>query len=219
MTGTDLAERLSLVVITDPRCGPGRTIVEVVRAALGAGAPAVQLRAKGEDPREMLQLGHALRTETDRTGALLFVNDRVDVALAIGAHGAHLGEDDLPISAARRIVPAGFLLGRSVDTAEEAAAAEGEGADYLGIGPVFGTPSKTDAAEPIGVEGIARTRLATRLPLVAIGGLDVVSSRSVAAAGAEGVAVIRAVMEAADPAAATRDLLAAVAEGRRSRSG
>ncbi len=205
------------MVITDPRCGEGRSILDVVRASLDGGAPAVQLRDKTGDTRAMFELAMLLREETTRTGALFFVNDRVDVAIAARADGAHLGADDLPIAAAREMVPAGFLLGRSVDTPEEAAEAEAEGADYLGIGPVFGTPSKTDAAPPIGVEGVAACRSITRLPIVAIGGLDAVSSRAVAAAGAEGVAVIRAVMEAADPGSATHVLLEAVRHGVRDR--
>lgn len=214
----DLARRLSLVVITDPDCGPGRELVEVVRAALQGGAPAVQLRAKRESTRALLELARVLREETRRAGALLFVNDRVDVALAARADGAHLGDDDLPLAEARRLAGPGLLLGRSVDNPGQAAAAARAGADYVGVGPVLGTPSKPDAGVPIGMEGVAAVRGQVEVPVVAIGGIDADTAAAVARAGADGVAVIRAVMGAADPAAAARALLRAVEAGRRDAS-
>ncbi|CAN5612228.1 thiamine phosphate synthase [soil metagenome] len=213
MTAAPLAQRLSLVVLTDPSCGRGRTIVDVVRASLQGGAPAIQLRAKGQQSREVLELARVLCRETRAVGALLFVNDRVDVALAAGADGVHLGDDDLPLQAARRITPPGFLVGRSVDTPREAEIAATEGADYIGVGPVYGTPSKADAGEPIGAEGIRRVREITRIPIVAIGGLDECNCSEAVAAGADGIAVIRAVMMAVDPTETTRRLLAAVGRG------
>jgi thiamine-phosphate pyrophosphorylase len=212
-------ERLSLMVLTDPRCGPDRTVLDVVHRALHGGAPSVQLRAKHGTSRDMLQLARELRRLTREAGALLFVNDRVDIALASDADGAHLGDDDLPLGEARRITPVGFLIGRSVDTPEEAAAAERDGADYVGLGPIYGTPSKLDAAEPIGIEGIAAVRASTRLPIVAIGGMDEVSGRAATAAGADGIAVIRAVMEADDPAEAAKRLVSAISNGIRERGG
>ncbi len=214
-----LAERLGLIVVTDAACGEGRALVEVVRAALAGGAPAIQLRAKLEPTRDTVALAERLLVETRRAGALLFVNDRVDVALAVGADGAHLGDDDLPLPAARRIVPAGFLLGRSVETPAQAEAAVREGADYIGVGPVFATLSKADAGEAIGTEGVrAVCAAAGRVPVVGIGGIDRSNARAVAAAGAAGVAVIRAVMIAPDPAAASAHLLAAVRGERSTRS-
>ena len=214
MTRLDtLAARLALVVVTDPDCA-GRELVEVVEGALHGGASAVQLRSKSGPTREMVELGRRLRAATAAAGALLFVNDRVDVAMVVGADGAHLGDDDLPLGAARRIAPPGFLLGRSVDTAEEARTAEREGADYVGAGPVLATPSKLDAAEAIGVAGIAAIRAATSLPVVAIGGVDAANAAEVARSGADGVAVIRAVMRAADPAAVARELVEAVRSAR-----
>lgn len=208
------ADQLTLMVVTDPNCGPGREIVEVIRAALRGGAGSVQLRAKNASTREMVELGRQLREETRRTGALLFVNDRLDVALAIGADGAHVGDDDLPLDDARRISPAGFLLGRSVETPEEAREAERGGADYLGVGPVFPTLSKDDAGPALGLEGVAAMRRVTALPLVGIGGIEAESAAAVAEAGASGVAVIRAVMQAPDPERAARELLHAVRSGK-----
>ena len=214
-TGTlDLGRRLALLVVTDPGVPAGRTVVDVVRAALAGGARAVQLRAKDTPPREMAELARELARETHLAGALLFVNDRVDVALAAGADGAHVGDDDLPLAAARAIVPPGFLLGRSADTVEAARCAERDGADYVGVGPVYATLTKPDAGEAIGTARIAEVAAAVTIPVVGIGGIDAGNAREVARAGAAGVAVIRAVMAAADPEAAAREIVAAVREGR-----
>lgn len=213
MAAAGLPDRLALIVVTDPGSGAGRSVVEVVRAALQGGARAIQLRDKHGDGRSMLQLATALLAETRRSGALLFVNDRVDVALAAGADGAHVGDEDLPVAAVRAIAPPGFLIGKSADTAAAALKAEREGADYVGVGPVYPTPSKADAGPVIGPEGVEVVSRSVGLPVVAIGGIDAGNAPAVAAAGAVGVAVIRAVMDAADPAAAAADLLAAVRRG------
>ncbi|HEU0051574.1 MAG TPA: thiamine phosphate synthase [Longimicrobium sp.] len=207
---SELADRLALIVVTDPDCGAGRSVVEVVRAALRGGAPAIQLRAKEMGAREMTELARALIAETRTAGALLFVNDRVDVALAAGADGAHLGDDDLPLAAARRIAPPGFLLGMSADSPEGARAAERDGADYVGVGPVYGTASKADAGDAIGTARIAEVAAAVRIPVVGIGGIAIGNARPVIEAGAAGVAVISAVVRAADPEAATRALVGEV---------
>jgi thiamine-phosphate pyrophosphorylase len=203
-----LIDRLRLIVVTDADCGAGRSVVDVVRAALRGGAPAVQLRMKDGVAREMAQLARALRVETGAAGALLFVNDRVDVALAAGADGAHVGQDDLPAAAARRIAPPGFLVGVSAETVDLALRAQAEGADYVGVGPVYATGSKADAGEAVGVERIAEVASAVRIPVVGIGGITVENAPAVLRAGAAGVAVISAVMRASDPEAATRALLA-----------
>jgi thiamine-phosphate pyrophosphorylase len=217
MESKELKDRLSLVVITDRDCGPRRTVLEVVRSAVRAGAPAIQLRDKHGDARDLLDLALSIRDETSRAGALFFVNDRVDVALASGADGVHLGDDDLPVSAVRSITPAGFLIGRSVDGTVDAGVAAAEGADYLGAGPVSATPSKVDAGLAMGVAGVEAVCRAVDLPVVAIGGVDVSNARRIAHAGAAGVAVIRAVMRAADPGEVVTALLAEVRSGRLSR--
>ncbi|HET7275903.1 MAG TPA: thiamine phosphate synthase [Longimicrobiaceae bacterium] len=217
MNAPSLAERLALTVITDPSCGDGRSLVEVVRAALQGGAPAIQMRVKNGSGREMMELGALLLAETTRAGALLFVNDRVDVALALGADGAHIGADDLPLPAARKISPPGFLLGRSVDSAAEARQAELDGADYVGLGPVLATPSKGDAGKPIGLAGVREGTRGLGIPTVVIGGIDARNTAAVVEAGADGVAVIRAVLQAVDPAAAARELIREVVAGREAR--
>jgi thiamine-phosphate pyrophosphorylase len=205
--GGRLAERLRLVVVTDADLAGGRGIVSVVEAALQSGAPAIQLRAKDLPAREVVALGRRIRSATRESGALLFVNDRVDIALVVEADGAHLGDDDLPLAAARRIVPSGFLLGRSVDTPGEARSAEREGADYLGAGPAYATATKVGLPPPLGPAGIGAVARAVRIPVVGIGGIGEAGAGPVVAMGAAGVAVIRAVMAAGDPGAATDRLL------------
>ena len=203
----DLRERLRLIVVTDPDCGAGRDVADVVRAALRGGAPAIQLRMKDAPAREMAEAARTLLADTRAAGALLFVNDRVDVALAVGADGAHVGQDDLPASRARMIAPPGFLIGVSAETAALALQAEKDGADYVGVGPVYATGSKADAGDAVGLERIAEVAAAVRIPVVGIGGIAIGNAPAVLRAGAAGVAVISAVMRADDPEAAVRALL------------
>jgi len=207
---------LRLIVITDRRLAAPRAMDDVVVAALEAGAPAIQLRDKHATARELFEQAVRLRALTARFGALLFVNDRLDVALAAGADGVHLGPDDIPIAAARRAVPRPFLIGYSTDDPATAAHAVAAGADYIGCGAVFGTSSKADvASERIGPEGVAAVARAVDVPVVAIGGISTENVHQLADTGAAGVAVIGAVMGAADPAAATRLLLASGPGARR----
>lgn len=203
-----LAERLRLIVVTDADCG-GRDLVDVVRAALRGGAPAIQLRMKDGAARDMVEMAQALLAETRPAGALLFVNDRVDVAVIAGADGAHVGQDDLPVAAARRVSPPGFLLGVSAESVDLALQAEAEGADYVGVGPVYATGSKADAGEPIGLARIVEVAAAVKIPVVGIGGIAIGNARAVVESGAAGVAVISAVMRADDPESTTRELLRA----------
>lgn len=206
MTPTELARRLSLIMVTDEPTAD-RSLIATVRAALRGGAPAIQLRAKHATAREMVELAQLLLQDTRAAGALLFVNDRLDVALAASADGGHLGQDDLPLAAARRLVPPGFLLGASVETPEQARQAEATGADYLGAGPIFVTDSKPDAGRPIGLDGLAQVVAAVGIPVVAIGGIDPANAVAVRGAGAVGIAVIRAITGAADPERQVRTLL------------
>ncbi|MDI3299348.1 MAG: thiamine phosphate synthase [Bacillota bacterium] len=207
-----LARRLAVYVITDREQAerlPGRSLMDVCRAALRAGAGALQLRGKDWSGRELYEAGLALRRLADETGALLFVDDRVDVARAVGADGVHVGQEDLPARVAREILGPGAIVGVSAASPEEARRAEADGADYVGAGSVWATGSKPDAGAPIGLEGLRAIVAVTRLPVVAIGGVDARRAREARAAGAAGVAVISAVMAAPDPARAVRELLAA----------
>lgn len=202
-----LRAALRLLVITDRRLAGTRTVPEVVSAALHAGARAVQLRNKGESARQLLDLGAELRALTRDVGALLFVNDRLDVALALAADGIHLGPNDLPVAAARAVAPPGFLIGRSADDPEVARRAVAEGADYIGCGTVYPTSTKPNAGDVIGVEGVERVARAVTAPVVAIGGITVEKAAELSRTGACGVAVVGAVMSAPDPARAVRGLL------------
>ena len=202
-----LARRLRLIVITDSELAAPREVVDVVGAALSAGAPAVQLRDKVLPPRDLLSLAHRLRADTHAADALFFVNDRLDVALAAGADGVHLGPDDLPVAAARRIVPPGFLIGHSADDPDAARRAVAAGTDYIGCGAVFATRTKADAGAAIGVRRFGEVARCVDVPVVAIGGVTVHSARQVFAAGAAGCAVVGAVMGARDPDRAVRGFL------------
>jgi thiamine-phosphate pyrophosphorylase len=205
------APDLRLIVITDARLAAPRSLVEVVGAALVAGAPAVQLRLKDAAPRDMVALGLELRRLTREADALLFVNDRLDVALVIGADGVHLGPDDLPVAAARAMAPPDLLVGYSCDHPEVARRAVRDGASYIGCGAVFGTSSKDVGGERIGAQRLDAVARAVDVPVIGIGGIDPTNIGEVALTRAAGVAVIGAVMAAADPAAATRALLAGIA--------
>lgn len=207
---------LRLIVITDADTAAPRAMDHVVADALQAGAPAVQLRNKNATAAELFQQTLQLLDLTRTFGARLFVNDRIDVALAAGADGVHLGPHDLPIAAARAAArEAGrqhFLIGASADQPDNARRLVRDGADYIGCGAVFGTTSKPDAAgERIGPEGLARVVRAVDVPVVGIGGVDPGNVRAVADAGAAGAAVIQAVMGAPDVADAVKRLLAAFA--------
>lgn len=196
----------SVYVITDRRTAGDRSLLDIVRAAIRGGATVVQLREKAASTRAMIELGQALLEITRAAGIPLIVNDRVDVALAIGAEGVHVGQDDMPAAMARRLIGPDRILGVSARTVEEAIQAERDGADYLGAGDVFGTPTKPDAGPPIGVEGLRQIVRAVSIPVVAIGGVTPQNASAAIGAGAVGVAVISAVVGAPDPEAAARQL-------------
>jgi len=199
---------LRLIVVTDDGLAHPRDVEVLVRACLAAGAPAVQLRDKRSDDSRLLERAVAMRALCSEHGALFFVNDRLDIALASGADGVHLGPDDLPPEAARRIAPEGFLIGVSARDVAGVAAARAEGADYAGCGPVFGTSTKADApSDPLGLEALARLVGASSVPVVGIGGITASNARAVRDAGAAGVAVARGLMTAPDPGAVVRVLL------------
>ncbi len=209
-----LQRRLAVYLVADPE-QTTRNLLGDVEAALAGGVTAVQLRAKHLTDRESLQLATALKERCDRAGAHFLVNDRLDLALASGAGGVHLGVDDLPLRDARMLAGAGFVIGYSPETDEQAAQARREGADYLGVGPVFGTASKGDAGEAIGLETIRRRAMLAGIPVIGIGGITAATAGDVVRAGAVGVAVVGAILRARDPKCAARDLSAAVASALR----
>ena len=202
-----------MTVITDEVLARPRALSDVVREALAAGAPTIQLRLKSASARELLEAAQTLMPVVRSAGALFIVNDRLDVALAAGADGVHLGPDDLPVKDVRRVADARsgvadtFIVGYSTDTTDEAARAEAEGADYLGVGAVYATANKSDAGDVIGLKGLRRVVKAVSIPVVAIGGITPERAPAVAKTGACGSATIGAVMSAAEPAEAVRELL------------
>jgi thiamine-phosphate pyrophosphorylase len=204
------AHRLKLHVLTDHDWSRGRDMVTVVRAALAGGATVIQLRDKTASTRRLVEAGQALRQLTSQYGALLIVNDRIDVALAVDADGAHVGQDDMPGEIARRLLGANRILGMSAGTMEEAQASIAAGADYLGVGPIFATRTKADAGAPIGTQLLRDLSVHTEIPLVAIGGVTADNASTVIQAGATGVAVITAVVNAEDIEAATKRIVNAM---------
>jgi len=196
---------LRLVAITDDL----RDGVDGLRAraerAVNGGATMIQLRLKDADARTLVEVAKALVRALPRVPVI--VNDRLDVALVAGAAGVHVGPDDLPAAAVRRLVPEGFVVGASVGSDAEIVLARG--ADYVGIGPLYETASKPDAGRAIGPVAFARLAKACRIPAVAIGGIDASNAGAAMRAGAAGVAVIRAVFGAPDPEGAARAIRAA----------
>ena len=209
----------SLYLVTDRALSLGRSTVEVVRAAIRGGVSCVQLREKGCSTREFMDEARLLKALLAGTGVPLFINDRLDVALAVGADGVHLGQNDLAIADARRLVGNRMIIGISAESVADAVRAEAEGADYIGASPVFTTPTKTDTASPLGLDGLRAIRRAVQLPLVAIGGINADNAAQVLRAGADGLAVVSAIVSAPCPrtaAAALRQQIAFTREEERS---
>lgn len=198
------------MVLTDAALLAGRDAVAACRAAVEGGATAIQVRWKDGAPAQVAELTRAL---VAALAVPVLVNDRVDVALAAGAAGAHLGQDDVPVAAIRPHLPPGFLLGLSVGTPDEASAAVPAPVDYWSIGPAYATGSKADAGSALGPEGFARIAALAPVgrPVIAIGGITANNAGAVIRAGAVGVAVIAAVWSASDPTAAARALRLACA--------
>lgn len=196
----------------------GRPVTEVVEAAIDGGVTAVQLRAKDMDARAQWRLGKRLRELTARRGIPFFVNDRVDLALALDADGVHLGEEDLPVVEARRLAEAAgrpeLIVGFSTAVLDFAMQAVAEGADYVSVGNLFGTTRKPDAGEPIGTGPLALIARSVTVPVLGIGGVTAQNAAGVIEAGGAGVAVISAIAASPDPAAAARALAQAVAAAR-----
>lgn len=205
----------SLYLVADPDACAGRPVAHIVRAALRGGATVVQLRNKTGSAREVLAQAFSIKELMANTGIPFIVNDRADVAAAAGADGVHLGQSDLPVQAARRVLGPDAIVGLSVDSVEEALEGHEAGADYLGVGPVYPTDTKTDTGPEWGPEGLERLRERCPLPFVGIGGIDASNAAAVVRAGADGVAVVSAVCSAHDPHIAARRVRHAVAEGRR----
>ncbi|HZS79552.1 MAG TPA: thiamine phosphate synthase [Ktedonobacteraceae bacterium] len=209
----DLASKLALHVLTDRYWARGRDMLTVAAAALDGGATVIQLRDKEASTRTLIEEGLALRALTRERGALFIVNDRLDVALAVEADGAHVGQDDMPVALARRLLGKERILGVSAATLKEAEEAAAGGADYLGVGPIFPSRGKLDAGPATGTELLTILARRYTLPLVAIGGITTENATAVIQAGAIGVAVITAIVAADDITAATHHMRSAIEGG------
>lgn len=200
-------EKLTLVAITDDMRGDPADLMARAHAAARGGATMIQLRLKDADARTLVEVARALIASLPHDVPLI-VNDRADVAIAAGAAGVHVGGEDVPPSALRRVVPSDFIIGASVGSdAEVAFAAD---ADYVGIGPVYATDSKHDAGTAIGTKGLAELVARAKRPAVAIGGIDATNAAAALRAGASGVAAIRAIFGGRDPEQAARAIRTAI---------
>jgi thiamine-phosphate pyrophosphorylase len=195
-----------LYVITDEALSKGLSHAEITRRAILGGADTIQLRDKRLSSKELLECAIEIRDMTRSAGVSFIVNDRLDIALASGADGVHLGQDDMPLHYARNLSPPGFIIGISAGTVEEAKTAVDGGADYIGLGPICQTSSKGDAGPVCGFDLIARVKAVVDVPVVAIGGLGSQNIENAIDAGADGIAVISAVVSQDDIEGAARAL-------------
>ena len=190
---------LRLYLVTDRISIGKRLLADVVAAAVQGGVTCVQLREKHLGTRDFVAQAMALKELLLPYGIPLVINDRIDVALACGAQGVHLGQSDMSAAQARRLLPPGTLMGWSVETMQDVAASALQDVDYLGVSPIYTTPTKTDTLQPWGLQGLREVRSCTALPLVAIGGIHAGNAGAVMAAGADGLAVVSALCAAPDP--------------------
>jgi len=210
----DKAGRLTgLYAILDSQKLGKRSHLEVAEKLIKGGARAIQLRYKLDNRGELLAIAQKLKGLCSESGVLFIVNDYLDIALAVGADGLHLGQEDLPVAIARRLLPIDTILGVSVTTVKQAKAAEGDGADYIGVGSMYSTSSK-ETARVVGLERLREVRGVVSVPLVAIGGINKDNAGEVAAAGADGVAVISAILGAESIEKASRQLIKAFEAGK-----
>ncbi|MHC1725950.1 MAG: thiamine phosphate synthase [Syntrophobacteraceae bacterium] len=204
-----------LYLVTDRVLAGSRPLADIILAAIRGGVTAVQLREKNLPAREFLRQAFALKRALSGLGIPLIINDRLDIALACGADGVHLGQEDIECSHARRLAGRDMIIGVSVNSAEEAAEAEAEGADYLGAGPVFATSTKLDASSPTGLSILWKMRQVVRIPVVGIGGITAANAADVIRSGADGVAVVSAIIGSANPEISAKELRASVDEAKR----
>ena len=195
-----------LYVVTDSSLSNGLSDTEVARLAYQGGADIVQLRMKNADGRVMLEQANGIREAADEYCRYFVVNDRMDIAMASGADGVHLGQSDIPVRVARDLMGETALIGASVHNVEEALAAQEDGADYVGVGAIFKTSTKADAVQGLGLDAVFQVKEAVKIPVVAIGGINRGNIQDVIRAGADSAAVVSAVVSAEDVSAAAHEL-------------
>ena len=202
-----------LCLVADAEAAKGRYLLNLIEKAVDSGVTLVQLRAKELQTREFLQLARQTAELLKGKSIPLLINDRIDIALACGAEGVHLGQEDIPLAYARKILGKKKRIGISVNTVNEAEEAEKGGADYLGVGPVYYTPSKRDLKAILGPSGLKVIRERVKIPILAIGGINAENATDVMSCGVDGIAVISALMGAEDIAEATKELLQKINKG------
>jgi len=199
-----------LCLVTDEKLCLGRSLFEVVQQAAEGGVTMVQLREKDLNTKVFIERALTIKEILKPFGIPLIINDRVDVALAAEADGVHIGQNDMPYKMLRKIIPKKMLVGLSVETMDQAVEAENYKIDYLGVSPVFPTPTKTSVKTHWGIEGLQKLRSVSRHPLVAIGNINTLNAAQVIEAGADGIAVVSAICSAADPKSVTSELLSII---------
>lgn len=204
-----LFQNAGLYFVTSQALSAGRTTPEIVKAALAGGVKLIQLREKEMSLRDYVALAHTVRELTAAAGALLIINDRVDVALAVGADGVHLGQDDFPIPDARQLAP-DLIIGASTHSVEEAVRAQEQGASYINIGPIYPTGTKVWEGAFLGLDGLKTVAKVTRVPFSVMGGIKQSHIPGLLDAGARVIALVTAIAAAPDPESAARELLAAI---------
>jgi thiamine-phosphate pyrophosphorylase len=204
----------SLYLVTDRGLARGRSTFEVVKAAVSGGVTCIQLREKNCSTLEFIEQAQAIKNFLGARKIPLIINDRLDVALAVGADGVHLGQSDMPLEMARKIAGPSMLIGISAESVQDAIEAENGGADYLGVSPIYATPTKTDTAPPLGLQGLREIKNRVKIPLVGIGGLNKSNAVEVIRTGADGVAVVSAIVAADDPETAAMNLKQIIDEAR-----
>lgn len=202
----------SLYLVTDSAIIGERDFFEIIREAVEAGVTIVQLREISISDREFIEKAKKLKGILSVKNISLIINNRSDVAVAVNAEGVHLGQEDLPIEYARKILGKRKIIGVSANNVEEAIEAQNKGADYIAASPIFFTPTKVDIRTPIGLDGLEKMRKYVKVPLIAIGGINRENVREVIKRGVDGVAVVSAIMASPDPYKATKELLNKIEE-------
>jgi len=203
-----------LCLVTDSALANGRALAGIVAAAVKGGVTLVQLREKTASTRAFIEQARVLKRLLAPLRVPLLINDRIDVALAAGADGAHVGQQDMPVALARQLLGPVAIIGLSITELDQVRDRDVELADYLGVGPIFAQSTKLDATPPLGLDGLAEIRRATGKPILAIGGVSAANANAMRSAGADGIAVVSAIMGADDPRAAAAALASAPKAGR-----
>ena len=218
MNFSSILKNWYLYVITDEQLSNGRSHIEIARFAIEGGADVIQLRDKTASSRKLYEDAIAIRKITRDADVSFIVNDRLDIALAVDADGVHVGQKDLPAKVARRLIGSDKILGVSAETVEQAIQAEQDGADYLGVGPIFEARStKPDAGEPMGLVLLREIQCRCKIPVIAIGGINQQNASETIQAGADGIAVISAIVSAQDIASVSHELKKIVLKERKIR--